>query len=65
MVEMGTCFNTGTTHPTSTGRKAMVRQLSSIQNSIDFVEGKEVSEYQSNKFITPKHYVQPDLFQKP
>ena len=31
MIEAGTVFNTGITHPTSSGRQAMVRQLTELK----------------------------------
>ncbi len=31
MVELGICFNTGITHKTSSGRSAMVRQLTDLK----------------------------------
>lgn len=31
MVDLGICFNTGVTHKTSSGRSAMVRQLTSLK----------------------------------
>lgn len=48
MVDLGICFNTGVTHKTSSGRSAMVRQLTNL---------KPIP-----KPLTPTKIVQTDLF---
>lgn len=52
LVEKGICFNTGITHVTSSGRQAMVRQLTSLKSKI-------IIEPMLNK---PNKVIQAELF---
>lgn len=64
LVDMGICFNTGITHKTSSGRRAMVRQLTDLKNfpvPINVTPKEKRPTPPKNK-PPQQQYIQNDLF---